>query len=411
MMPDAARLRVCIPIPLYPPGFAGHGIQIQRSLPYLAARGIEPTVLTCALPGGDQGLPPDPVGRVDRVLTPVPGRVGDLRRILQFRRYFEDRHGDFDVIHSAMIGWEFLLNVRRLRGLGLPVLIEMVLLGSDDPVTVSRERFGSFKLGRLREADFFTGISGPFLTQVLAAGIPASRYRLVPTGVDMKTYRPLEPGERRALRARIGLPPEARIVVSVGSVNHRKGVDRMLRAWEQVRPVAGRDLLVIVGPASLDDGLLPEDLAYAGQQRDAAEGPALRGTVRWAGRVENVQDYLGTADLFLFLSRREGLGTVILEASACGLPCVVSPLDGIAVEIIDPGRTGVIVGDPDDTASVANCVMSLLDDPARRAALGAAARRTVEERYTLEARADALASIYRDLVAAGRQRRAKPGRA
>jgi len=398
-LPPEPRLRVCIPIALYPPSFAGHGIQIQRSLPFLAARGIEPTVLTWAVPGGPDGLLPDPVGRVDRLLTPAPGRFGELRRVLQFRRYFEARRAAFDVIHSAMLGWEFLLNIGRLRRLGMPVLFEMVLLGSDDPMTLSRERFGAFKLRRLKEAAFFTGISGPFRSEVLAAGIPARRYRLVPTGVDMKAYRPLAPDERRTMRARLGFPPEGRLVVSVGSVNHRKGVDRLLRAWERVRPVAGRDLLVIVGPASLEQGLLPEDLEYAARQLAASRGPALSGTVRWAGAVENVQDYLGAADLFLFLSRREGLGTVIIEASACGLPCVVSPLDGIAAEMVESGTTGVILDDPDDAGAVADCVTGLLDDPVRRSALGAAARRAVERRFSFEARADALAAIYRDLAA------------
>jgi glycosyltransferase involved in cell wall biosynthesis len=400
-MPHDQRLRVCFLLSNYPPAFAGHGIQIQRSLPYLAARGVDATVLTWAVPGRDQRLPADPVGRVDRLLASEPGRIGDLRRVFQMRRYFERRRGAFDLVHSSVVGWEFLLNVGRMRRMGMPVLVEMVLLGSDDPVSISRERFGSFKMSRLRDVDYWIGISGPFRSQVLAAGIPDCRYSLVPTGVDVNGYRPLSAEERRAVRLRLGLSPEARILVSVGAVMHRKGVDRLLQVWERLGPVPGRDLLVVVGPITAEESLSPADLAYARPLLEKSRGPALDGTVRWTGMVGNVQDYLGAADLFLFLSRKEGLGTVILEASACGIPCVVSPLDGIAAEIIDPGRTGVIVGDPDDAAAVATTIAGLLDDAAARTAMGSAARRTIVERFSLEARADALSAIYRGLVGSG----------
>src|SRR5436309_5941258 len=61
-----------------------------------------------------------------------------------------------------MLGWEFLLNVRRLKSLGLPVIMEMVLLDGDDPVATSRERLGTFKLRALRHVDIWVGISGAF---------------------------------------------------------------------------------------------------------------------------------------------------------------------------------------------------------------------------------------------------------
>jgi glycosyltransferase involved in cell wall biosynthesis len=402
-MGSESPLRVCIPIGRYPPLFTGQGIQIQRSLPYLRARGIEPTILTCRLPRSFGTPPPDDVGTVDRILAPGLNHLSVVRRIAQMRHYFTRRRGAFDVLHCDLLGWEFLLNVRYVKSLGLPVILEMALLGGDDPLSTSKEHFGSFKLKLLRGIDIWMGLSGAFMPRVLAAGIPEDRFRLVYPGVEVDLYRPFKPDEHRAARLRLGLPAEARVVVSVGSVMRRKGTDRVLRAWERLRPQRGRDVLVFVGPACASDGLPARDLSFARALQEASCSPGLEGTVRWVGRVENVHDYLGVADLFLFLSRQEGLGIVILEAQSCGLPCVVSPLDGIAAEIVSEGRTGHIVEDPDDADAVAACVSRLLDQPQVRAAMGEVARRTIEERFSFGARADTLASIYRGLASQSRR--------
>jgi glycosyltransferase involved in cell wall biosynthesis len=246
--------------------------------------------------------------------------------------------------------------------------------------------------------DVWVGISGAFLPRVLAAGFLGERFRLVYPGVDVQAYRPLTPEERRATRARLDLPVGARIVVSVGSVIRRKGTDRLLNAWGRIGPVRGRDLLLIVGPASAADGLGGPDLAFAQAIRDASCGPGLEGTVRLIGRSENVHDYFGAADLFLLLSRQEGLPIVSVEALAAGLPCVVSPLDGIG-EIVLEGKTGFVVRDPDDAEAVSALVSRLLDRPQERAALSAHARALALTRFSFDARADALASLYRELAA------------
>jgi len=394
-------LRVCLPIPKYPPVFSGMGIQIQRSLPFLSARGVEVTVLTHRLPRSFGSVLPETNRAVDRVLAYGVGRIATLWRVGQFRRYFETHRGIFDVLHCDMLGWEFLLNVRRLKSLGLPVIMEMVLLDGDDPVATSRERLGTFKLGFLKHVDAWVGISGAFLPRVLAAGIPRERFHLIYPGVEVGSYRPLTPDERTRTRARLGIPVDSRIVVSVGSVIRRKGIDRLLSAWTRIEPVRGRDLLLIVGPATAADGLSGPDLAFARTIHEAIRAPRLAGTIRLVGRAENVQEYIGAADVFLLLSRQEGLPIVSVEALAAGLPCVVSPLDGID-EIVLEGKTGFIVRDPDDPHAVAAVVTRLLDRPQERAALSARARAIALTRFSFDARADALASLYRQLASRGK---------
>jgi len=190
----------------------------------------------------------------------------------------------------------------------------------------------------------------------------------------------------------------------------RKGVDRLLRAWERLEPCPGKELLLVVGPASEAEGLRPQYLEHVRELRARAGEPALAGTVRFTGRSDEVEDWLAASDVFAFLSRHEGLGTVTAEAMCCGLPCVISPLDGIGHELIDDGRTGYVVEDCDDPERVAAQLRELLADPARRAAVGAAALESARSRFSMEARAAQLADAYRSLAARPRCGRGRHAR-
>ena len=104
---------------------------------------------------------------------------------------------------------------------------------------------------------------------------------------------------------------------------------------------------------------------------------------------------MGAADLFVFLSRQEGQGTVTVEAMACGLPCVVSPLDGISRELLPDGLAGVVVDRPDDADAVAASMLELLAKPDHRREMGRVGREHAVERYSIARRADLLAELYR----------------
>lgn len=390
-------VRVCLLIGRYRPDFSGHGIHVERLIPHLRRAGVEPRVLTRA-PAEGVAWAGEDAEPVARILPPGPSAGARLRRVVRLRRALPRIAGQADVLHSSVPDWEFFLNLPRAKRLGLPVVFEMVLLDADDPLAIRRQRFGAFKLRRLRHADRLVGITEAFGPRVEAAGLDPSRFRCVHMSVDVERYRPADPTRRRALRARFGLPAEARVVVSVGALMPRKGFDRLLAAWARLRPEPGRDLLWIVGPRAEAEGLRPQYLAHVEALARQAADAGLEGCVRFAGRLDEVHDAMAAADVFAFLSRREGFGTVTVEAMACGLPVLVSPLDGIAREILADGREGLVADAPDDPEAVAAALRELLDDPGRRARLGAAAREAACARFSMRARAEALAGIYRELA-------------
>ena len=119
--------------------------------------------------------------------------------------------------------------------------------------------------------------------------------------------------------------------------------------------------------------------------------------VRFLGGVDQpaLAEHYRRAALHVFASRHEALLMTLLEAAACGLPTV-----GTAVGLLpDRPELGIAVpvGDAD---ALAEAILGLLDDPARRAALGRAAHRAVQKSYTIDRTAAALAALYAEVAGA-----------
>jgi len=211
-------------------------------------------------------------------------------------------------------------------------------------------------------------------------------YTLVPPGVDLDRFRPLDDDERQQARVSAGLPARGRLVVGLSRLVPRKGFDALIRAAALLAP--GRpDLVVAIAGSGRDRGRL-ERLA-------AATGAP----VRFLGLVaeDRVPAVMGAADVFAVPCRsrwwgleQEGFGMVFLEAAACGVPQVAGRSGG-ASEAVADGQTGAVVEHPADPAAVAAALAPLLDDADLRARQGRAARHRVEAQFdwdTLATRLD-----------------------
>ena len=192
----------------------------------------------------------------------------------------------------------------------------------------------------------------------------------VSPGVDARRFTPATPEARATTRARLGLTVSAPLVVTVGRLVPRKGVDVLIEAVARLAPRVPGLVLAVAG-----DG---RDLGRL--RRLAARS---RADVRFLGRVSEADkiDLLGAADVFSQPCRsrwggleQEGFGIVFLEAAACGIPAVAGRSGG-SYEAVASGSTGLVVDRPSDPAAVAAAVGTLLDDDATRAAMGAEARR------------------------------------
>ncbi len=167
-----------------------------------------------------------------------------------------------------------------------------------------------------------------------------------------------------AARPAAGLPPCACRVVFAGRLGFTKGTDVLLKAWRTVQAAAPGARLLLVGGN--------EDRDY----RRLAGELGVGGTVDFAGYQPDAKPWIAASDLLVLPSRREGAGFVLLEAMALARPCIGARVGGIP-EYIEEGTTGLLVP-PGEVGPLANALLELIRDPARRRALGEAGRRRAE---------------------------------
>ena len=215
----------------------------------------------------------------------------------------------------------------------------------------------------------------------------------IPVGVDTERFQPeVDADRRREIRASLGLPRADRCVVFVGAIIARKGVDLLVDAWRAVAAADPEALLVLVGPMDLTE----EDRTFRTALSDQVDGLGPSARVHFAGRVDNVEEWLRGSDIFVLPSVSEGLPNSVLEAMASGVATVMTNLPGIAGDVIRSEREGCLL--PDRTSDELAAVLSgLLSDPERRRAIGIAARARVVEGFSITARVDRYKELYRAL--------------
>jgi len=207
--------------------------------------------------------------------------------------------------------------------------------------------------------------------------------RVIPNGLDLQAFEPRLP--RDAARAKLGARDDAFLVTTVGRLVDFKRFDLFLDAMAMARRNIPELKCLIVGDGPEKSNLL---------ERAARED--LAGAVEFLGHRADIPDLLAASDAFVLPSPVEGFGRVLIEAMAASLPAVAFDTAGPA-EILKDGSTGLLVA-PISAGGLAAAVARLHAAPELRELLGTAARRRVEERYSMEEHAKSVITLYRDLL-------------
>jgi starch synthase len=254
----------------------------------------------------------------------------------------------------------------------------------------------------LEGADAVIAVSEGMARDVVAAypTIDPARVEVIYNGIDFKEYRP-DP-ETDVLEAR-GVDPSRPSIVFVGRITRQKGVPHLVRAAQWFDPSV--QLVLCAGQPDTPE-IGAEVSAGVERLRETRDG------VVWIEEMlpkPDVIQLLSHATAFACPSIYEPLGIVNLEAMACEAAVVASAVGGI-VEVVEDGRTGLLVDvpDPDPTGepadpegfarALADAVNALVADPARAEAMGRAGRRRVVEHFAWPAIAEQTAALYRRLV-------------
>jgi glycosyltransferase involved in cell wall biosynthesis len=180
------------------------------------------------------------------------------------------------------------------------------------------------------------------------------------------------------------------IVATVGHIRPVKGIDVLVDVAERVAREFPNVLFLVVGRKS--------DPKHAREIEGKIVRLGIQQNVRLFGEAENIFDILKGCDVFFLPSRSEGFSNALIEAMACGLPCVATNTGGNP-EAVEEGRSGYLVENenPDDAAEK---IITLLRSPASSKEMGQLGRRIVEERFTTKVMIDRLASLYDQVLEA-----------
>ena len=205
----------------------------------------------------------------------------------------------------------------------------------------------------------------------------------IPSMVDPSEF---DPAARTPVRAALGLDAAAPVIGWVGRLDRKKRVEDFIRAAAVVHAAEPAARFLVVGGA---DAFMPE---YAAELRELATALGLGGALRFLGDRPDVARLLAAMDVFVWLSRGEGMPHVIAEAGLAGLATVATPDNGALEQIAD--RTSGLFVPHEDPDAAAAAILRLLREPVLRRRLGAGLRAHVLGHYT----ADVVVPQWRALI-------------
>jgi glycosyltransferase involved in cell wall biosynthesis len=237
----------------------------------------------------------------------------------------------------------------------------------------------------LRKSDaFYQILSSRSYGYLTAHGFNAEHIVHIPNGIDTGKFRP-DP-ERRPDSNQL-----ARVIICVARLKFSKGIDVLLHAWGRMmhEPSGWRTnlkpKLCLVG-----DGNLLSQLEHIAKELD------IRESIEFLGLREDVVDLLQRAWGFVLPSRWEGMPNALLEAMACGLPCVATRVSG-SEDIITHGINGLLV-EPEQPVELAQALRDLIEDTDLARRLSVEARATVIGHYRLSSVVEECEKLYDNLV-------------
>ena len=232
-----------------------------------------------------------------------------------------------------------------------------------------------------KAADGIQFLGSELYKYILKLNIAADKLFVIPRGVDTELFKPRDGNE--FLRKDLGIKEEDMVVLYVGRLDLIKGVNYLFRAIKEILPHYKNLKFLIVG----DGSLRKECETFAKPFSD---------DIIFTGFREDIPELMNISDIFVLPSLAEGAANVVMEASASGLPVIVTDVGETPQMILD-GETGILIK-PKDVNGLVGAVKKLIDNLPLAKDMGIKGRGHIERYYTWDVICDRLEEFYRDIV-------------
>lgn len=380
-------LRICAISYYYTPEYSGSAVQARNLIRFLKAEGVETFIVTANL----NDLP-----SIETVEGSLVHRIPVVKRpdiiIISFwislAWFLVKKRKDYDIIHAhGTLQHGIASIVGRL--LGKKTVLKVAMANSDIAFKRQGRIWGKINYYFVKNFDAYIATSKDIVQEFTDSNLDSKKIVHIPNGVDTTINTPIKIlDEKNALKVKLGLP-ECPIVSFVGIINQRKNIDFILSCWLELKKKKIVAHLLLIGPYEDSDPYFESLLQFIEKEN-------LTDSVSFLGLKKSVAEYLQASDIFFFPSKQEGMPNVLLEAMACGLPCLTSKISGTE-DLIQHLQTGYILPLNRKDLFVA-MLCDLMSDKTKGRSVGIAAREFIVNNFSLKKIAGDYVILYRKLL-------------
>jgi glycosyltransferase involved in cell wall biosynthesis len=393
------QIKLCIVSPLYHPSVGGPGRQaVAFAEKYFSGGGS--VVVFCRKMLGLPTYNYNPNIKVCRIRSFYP-QIFNLEGIT-FKNLlislsfsigliisFLREKKEYDIVHFYGAGLPLVLSVLLLKIMGKKVVVTVLATNLGNEAGSFKNRYfplGFLMTNILKMVDIFIAMSEDIEGALLNDGFKKDSIIKISNWVDTNKFYPIETADKRSLRKKLGLN-ESIAVFFVGRLVYRKGVDLLIKAWEDVVVVHPSCTLLIAGIGEEQEKL-----------KNLCRDLGIEGNVLFLGHINNVEEYFKVIDLFVLPSLLEGMPNTLLEAMACRLPVIGTKIGGV-VDIIKDRGNGLIVT-PGNVEELKDAILTLLENKYLSEAIAEKAYNTIIKSYTIDKVLDKYVLLYKKVLGA-----------
>jgi len=382
------NFRICMICSQFSPVVSGAEQQAEALARELLKEGAKVFVLTQRVKGLRRRENLNGLIVYREIIAPQWGFIFGLSYLLSTFLFLFLKRKDYDIIHCHILYLHTISAVIMNMLFRKKVIVTIQCTREyGDVVRLKRIKGANIIFRIIKKVNKFIVVSWEAKDELKSIGIKDEKIIRIPNFVDESKFYPVVNNVKNKLRDKLLLPPDKKIVTFVGRLTPQKGILYLISAWKEVVSKFSKVFLLIIG-----EGSYGGELVKKVQILDLNDGVDFLGP-----KTHNeVRDYLQASDIFVLPSLAEGISVALLEAMACGLPCIATKIGG-NVDLIDDGKDGILV-EPASSEELASAILRLLEDEKFSKNIGNRVRKKIIEQYSIGSIVPAYINLYKELL-------------
>lgn len=378
-------MNICLISPTYLPNKGGSEVAIYELSRKLAERGynvvlVTPNEMHCAAFENVNGVE---VHRTFLPRIPYGGSVAAapfvFRKILELNKV---RH--FDLLHQFHVFSLGIASILAKKIIKKPLLTSLMGADTYDPLNPLWRIFAPYISWTMNNSDAITSPCNELLHHARKQGLKKEAV-VIPHGVDLDRFTSHQGSGD--VRKKLGMAEDEIMVLSVQRLSRRKSIEYLIGAMPKVVEENSKVKLIIGGKGTEEERL-----------KQQVQELSVGNNVIFAGFIpdEELPAYYASCDIFAMHTTYEAFGLVFAEAMACGKP-VISTSVGAIPEVIDDGKTGIIVP-PKDSGALADAILKLVGDRELRLKMGEEGQKKARQKYSWNHITEQYIQVYESML-------------